>query len=112
MVDLPIPGEPPSNTSDPGTRPPPRTRSSSPMPVEKRGMRGAWTLRSVTGRSGAPGLWAPGPRLPGASGWGRRASSTIVLHSPHPGHRPCHLAESCAHEEQTKTVAERGIWSI
>ena len=32
-VDLPIPGAPPSSTSEPGTRPPPSTRSSSPMPV-------------------------------------------------------------------------------
>ncbi len=31
-VDLPIPGEPPSSTSEPGTSPPPSTRSSSPMP--------------------------------------------------------------------------------
>ena len=30
-VDLPIPGEPPSSTSEPGTRPPPSTRSSSPI---------------------------------------------------------------------------------
>ena len=35
-VDLPIPGEPPSSTSEPGTRPPPSTRSSSPMPVDRR----------------------------------------------------------------------------
>ena len=35
-VDLPIPGEPPSSTSDPGTSPPPSTRSSSPMPVDSR----------------------------------------------------------------------------
>ena len=32
-VDLPIPGAPPISTSDPGTIPPPRTLSSSPMPV-------------------------------------------------------------------------------
>ena len=31
-VDLPIPGEPPSSTSEPGTSPPPSTRSSSPIP--------------------------------------------------------------------------------
>ena len=28
-VDFPIPGSPPSSTSDPGTRPPPRTRLTS-----------------------------------------------------------------------------------
>ena len=31
-LDLPMPGSPASSTSDPGTRPPPSTRSSSPMP--------------------------------------------------------------------------------
>ena len=36
-VDLPIPGSPPTSTSDPGTSPPPRTRSSSAMPRLLRG---------------------------------------------------------------------------
>ena len=31
-VDLPMPGSPPSSTTEPCTRPPPSTRSSSPMP--------------------------------------------------------------------------------
>ena len=65
-VDLPIPGEPPSSTSEPGTRPPPRTRSSSPIPVDIRltavpptslSGRGAW--RSP--RSGSRPARAPAP---------------------------------------------------
>ena len=32
-VLLPMPGSPPSNVTEPGTTPPPSTRSSSPMPV-------------------------------------------------------------------------------
>ena len=32
-VDLPTPGSPANKTTDPATRPPPRTRSSSPIPV-------------------------------------------------------------------------------
>ncbi len=69
-----MPGEPPSSTSDPGTMPPPRTRSSSPMPVEKRGICGACTLRSGMGLAGAPAPAAlpPGPRRPRA-GPGRAA---------------------------------------
>ena len=35
-VDLPIPGSPPSSTSDPPTSPPPSTRSSSAIPVDSR----------------------------------------------------------------------------
>ena len=53
-VDLPIPGEPPSSTSDPGTRPPPRTMSSSPMAVLSRGARSALTSRRGTGRAHGP----------------------------------------------------------
>jgi len=33
-VLLPIPGSPPSKTTDPGTIPPPRTRSNSLKPLE------------------------------------------------------------------------------
>ena len=40
-VDLPIPGSPPMSTSEPGTMPPPRTRSNSSMLVERRG----WSVR-------------------------------------------------------------------
>ena len=33
MVDLPMPGSPEISVREPPTRPPPRTRFSSPMPV-------------------------------------------------------------------------------
>ena len=36
-VDLPMPGSPPTSTAEPGTRPPPSTRSNSAMPVGSRG---------------------------------------------------------------------------
>ena len=36
-VDLPMPGSPPMSSAEPGTMPPPVTRSSSVRPVEKRG---------------------------------------------------------------------------
>ena len=67
-VDLPIPGAPPSRTSDPGTMPPPSTRSSSPMPVLMRATGGEPTSRSRRGVSvrGAPppgaAAVAPAPR--------------------------------------------------
>src|SRR5450759_2860165 len=54
-VDLPMPGEPPSSTSEPGTRPPPSTRSSSPMPVDIRSTGAAPTSLSLRGApAGAP----------------------------------------------------------
>ena len=36
MVDLPIPGSPPINTTEPVTSPPPSTRSNSLIPVCRR----------------------------------------------------------------------------
>ena len=48
-VDLPAPGWPPSSTAEPGTSPPPSTRSNSPKVEEKRGTSASETLeRSVT----------------------------------------------------------------
>ncbi len=37
MVDLPMPGSPPTRMAEPGTKPPPTTRSNSPMPESVRG---------------------------------------------------------------------------
>ena len=64
IVDLPIPGEPPSRTSEPGTSPPPSTRSSSPMPVRSRATRGASTWLSGTGVSARPRPPPPPRRVP------------------------------------------------
>ena len=36
IVDLPIPGSPPINTTEPATSPPPSTRSNSLIPVGRR----------------------------------------------------------------------------
>ena len=105
-MDLPIPGEPPSSTSDPGTSPPPSTRSSSPIPVASRATRSAATSASRTGRT------APATRAAAAAAGPARASrrsSTSVFHAPQPGQRPCHFVASAAQAEQMKTVAGRGM---
>ena len=53
-VDLPIPGSPLTRTSEAGTRPPPRTRSSSGTPVGRRSASEASTSTSRrSGRAGA-----------------------------------------------------------
>ena len=36
IVDLPIPGSPPTSTIEPGTMPPPKTKSNSSSPVRQR----------------------------------------------------------------------------
>ena len=62
-VDLPIPGSPPMSTSEPGTSPPPRTRSSSPIPSrqsrdvgfgDRRGAEGRERARHPAARAGRP----------------------------------------------------------
>src|SRR5271155_2339944 len=46
-VDLPMPGSPEMSTSDPVTRPPPRTRSNSRVPVEMR----SWSSAETSDKS-------------------------------------------------------------
>ena len=86
-VDLPMPGSPPSRITEPRTKPPPVTRSSSPIPE---GMRGASLASPVRPSSGntrprvRDGRVAAGPDWPGAEG----ASSTIVFQPLQASQRP------------------------
>ena len=48
-VDLPMPGSPPTRTTEAGTKPPPRTRSSSAMPEWARGRGGGFALEADEG---------------------------------------------------------------
>ena len=72
-----MPGLPPMSTVMPEVSPPPRTRSSSSMPVEV--LLPAWADTSFRGTAfmGAEGAF----RL-------TRSSSTMVFQLPHWGHRP------------------------
>ena len=55
-VDLPIPGSPPSSVVEPSVKPPPSTRSSSPIPVARRGTPDLGHLGDRRGpRPGDPG---------------------------------------------------------
>ena len=98
-VDLPMPGAPPTRTSDPFTAPPPSTRSSSPMPVEKRISSSACI--SVM-RDTFTGILALGvlPPLDARSA----ACSTMEFHAPHTVHLPDHLGLSLPHSVQKNTV--------
>ena len=105
-VDLPMPGEPPSRTSEPGTIPPPSTRSNSPIPVRSRGTGEVSTSASGRGRAGAA------PREPPRGRRGRpppARSSTIVFHASQPGHWPCQRGVGCPHAEQTWMVVGRAM---
>jgi hypothetical protein len=80
-VDLPMPGSPPISVTDPGTRPPPSTRSNSAEPVDKRGdSRTASTANEldVSTRFAAETAALRGLVL--------TVSATNVFHSPHVAH--------------------------
>ena len=99
-VDLPMPGAPPTSTRLPATAPPPRTRSSSPIPVENRISpslvisRMRWGFRLMpTGADFA---------LPAATGFSM--CSSMVLYAPQLGQRPIHFGVSLPQLVQKKTV--------
>ena len=98
-VDLPMPGAPPTSTSEPLTAPPPRTRSNSPMPVGNRISSSAFS--SVTGqarripcpaRTVFPALFKMAFVASGCS--------TMVFQAPQAGHFPAHFAVSLPHSVQ------------
>src|SRR5690606_28038106 len=84
-VDLPIPGSPPMSKAEPGTIPPPVTRSSSSRPV---GRRGAASVLPDNGSRATtrPREEAANP-VPGGAGPGT-VSSTRVFHSSQLAHFP------------------------
>src|SRR5918995_5762319 len=102
-VDFPMPGSPPSSTREPGTIPPPSTRSSSPIPVARRAVSEYWTSAYSCAPVEPPGSvyrWLSPP--PGAAGdvSGTR-SSTSEFHAPHSAQRPIHFGDCPPHSWHT-----------
>src|SRR5262245_7773164 len=96
-VDLPIPGSPPTRVTEPGTMPPPRTKSNSARPVCQRerwtvGMLESWTGAAVVSfqPSDRPTFFPTG-------------SSTSEFQAPQASHRPPHLGWSAPHSVQRNT---------
>src|SRR5436190_10963140 len=94
-----MPGSPPTNTTDPGTIPPPSTKSNSRRPVCHRSNPTVPTADRRTG--GLPDgttcfLSARGPVRP-------TTSSTSVFHAPHASQRPPHLGCSAPQSVQRNT---------
>src|SRR5437879_3476177 len=108
-VDLPMPGSPPTSSTEPRTKPPPVTRSSSPMPDERRGasvllpvrlssanVRPLRLERIETGIEVAPVV----------------SSSASVFHSPQDSHLPCQRLYAAPQFWQTKErvdLAMKGV---
>ena len=96
-VDLPIPGEPPSSTSEPGHEP--AAEHAVELADARRHARAARSRRPRqrprarrARRAGAAGARRAAPRARRRA-LGRRRSSTSVFHASQPGHRPCHWAD-------------------
>src|SRR6185437_14650479 len=98
-VDLPMPGSPPTSSTEPRTKPPPVTRSSSVMPEGRRGaslllpvsvssanVRPLRLERIETGIVVAPVV----------------SSSASVFHSPQDSHLPCQRLKAAPQFWQTK----------
>ena len=86
MVDLPMPGSPPTSIADPATIPPPIARSNSAIPVWSRSGK-AIVASSPTNSTARPPVdrsWRAENTLTTALSW------TIVFHSEQSGHCPCH----------------------
>src|ERR1700752_1464501 len=95
-VDLPMPGSPPTSSTEPRTKPPPVTRSSSAMPEDKRGA--SWVFPDrLSSRNCRPlrlERTDPGTAL--------ASSSASVFHSPQASHLPCQRLYAAPQFWQTK----------
>src|SRR5215831_5683007 len=83
-VDLPMPGSPPTSSTEPRTKPPPVTRSSSAIPDDSRGA--SWLLPDRLSSANVRPLRLERidtGTLPAVS------SSASVFHSPQASHLPC-----------------------
>src|SRR5882762_3621037 len=97
IVDLPIPGSPPTSSAEPGTKPPPHTRSNSAIPVGRRGGCSSVVFRSSSAN------WRPRARFLASPPMGGGApSSTIVFHPPQASQRPDHLEPTAPQDWQAK----------
>src|SRR6266849_228704 len=100
-----MPGSPPTSSTEPRTKPPPVTRSSSAMPEDRRGA--SWLLpvrlssanlrplrleRTETGIAVAPVV-----------------SSESVFHSPQESHLPCQRLYAAPQFWQTKDIVDLAI---
>src|SRR5690348_2244131 len=105
-VDLPMPGSPPTSSAEPGTRPPPQTRSNSAMPLSRRATACATPSRP-TKASLRPLPW-PSP----LGALSRAASSTSVFQPPQSSQRPAHFGCAVPHCWQTKRAWARAMFRL
>src|SRR5512144_2160524 len=97
-----MPGSPPTRTAEPGTRPPPSTRSSSVMPVGRRGASRVASDR-VSKEASLPWLRPLPPLMAIRAGEPEGAASSMIeFHSPQEAHLPDQRAVTAPQAWQTK----------
>src|SRR5690349_12047264 len=96
-VDLPMPGSPPTRVTEPGTMPPPSTKSNSASPVFHRVVAADSISDSRTGE--APDELRPSGRRAARP----PASSISEFHAPQASQRPPHFGWSAPHSVQRNT---------
>src|SRR5271163_3459782 len=104
-VDFPMPGSPPIRVTEPGTRPPPSTRSSSVEPVVSRGCSRTASAANEEETSVRDVL----PDRAGLRGLAAETSASKLFHSPQPAHCPCHLGEDAPQFWQINTSLDFAI---
>src|SRR5712675_1925838 len=98
-VDLPMPGSPPTSSTEPRTKPPPVTRSSSAMPEARRGA--SWLLPVRVSSANSRPLRRERIET-GIEVEPVVSSSTSVFHSPQDSHFPCQRLYAAPQFWQTK----------
>src|SRR6266571_363498 len=98
-VDLPMPGSPPTNSTEPRTKPPPVTRSSSVKPEGRRGASLLLPVRVSSANSRPLRLERIETGIVVAP---VKSSSASVFHSPQDSHLPCQRLYAAPQFWQTK----------
>src|SRR5882757_3319542 len=106
-VDLPMPGSPPTSVTDPGTIPPPSTKSNSARPVRQRPNASVFNSDKRMGglEVGRPALAAEPLNRP-------TASSINEFQAPQASHFPPHFGWSAPHSVQRNTDLPLDILSF
>ena len=113
-MDLPMPGSPPTSTAEDRAIPPPKTRSSSLIPVDMRGGGGS-ALSSGANSTVLVLCFDPEAGAASPPGGAAMFSSTSAFHALHASQRPDHLAWAVPQDWQTKAVvglAMCGVWQV
>src|SRR5882724_9476336 len=104
-VDLPMPGSPPTRSTEPRTNPPPVTRSNSAIPDGRRGA--SWLLPvSVSSANCRP---LRRERTDTGIVVAPMSSSASVFHSPQDSHLPCQRLYAAPQFWQTKERVDLAI---